>query len=142
MASVLVTVVAVAIIGGVFALLARSGGTHAEIEIRDDVVHVMPVGLSKLFAFRGLILVPVVAIEGVRTAADIRDVRLGIRRGGTSFPGVVYAGHFGWGKNRTFAVIGRGRPVVVITTTGLKYRQVAFSAQDPHATLKRIEQAR
>lgn len=143
MAVVLINIVAFAIIIATFGLLVAGGGkTRATVTVSDSFIRVTPIGISKLFSFRGNKLMATSDFESITTADDVRTLGLGFRVGGTSLPGIVTAGHF-WSKTngRSFAVIGKGRPVVVIKAKGDKGRRMVFSSDDPLGDVARVQQA-
>lgn len=143
MVVVLINIVAFAIIIAAFAVVFAGGGqAHATLTVSDAVIRVTPVGIAKVLAFRGSKAMPASEVESVTTADDVRGLGLGFRVGGSSIPGIVYAGHFWSSKNgRTFAVVGKGRPVVVIKGHGEKARRLVFSSNDPQGDVERVQRA-
>ena len=103
MAGLITTVVAALIIVGVLGFVILSGDTHAEVEIDGDTLRLLPVGKAKILAFRSNRAVPLSSVRGVETVDNIRALGIGLRIGGSSFPGIVYAGHFWSPKNGRMA---------------------------------------
>ncbi len=74
-----------------------------DVQISDGILELRVRGLHKLWAFKDFIQIPLASIEIVRTdAARARAGPEGARNPGTSIAGVIRAGTFIAGVNRTF----------------------------------------
>jgi len=74
-----------------------------DVEITNGILELRVRGLHKLWAFRDSVQIPLASIEVVRIdAARARAGPEGARNPGTSIPGVITAGTFNAGVNRTF----------------------------------------
>ncbi|MEY2418164.1 MAG: hypothetical protein QOG90_844 [Actinomycetota bacterium] len=131
-ASIAALVVTVLVIG----LLPLSGRAKATASVDGNELRVVPVGLAKMWAARGHVAVPARAVQSVEVVAD--PPPLGWRVAGTGVPGVCRAGYFRGGGTKTFAVVGRSRPLVEITLSGAKYDRIVFSANDPDALVRSL----
>ena len=118
-------------------------GVRATTSWEGDELLVTPVGFwSKLRSVSGGIAIPFDCVEGASTTdTPRRYFRWWARVGGTSFPGLVQAGRFGFFQPRSFVVVGTARPVVIIVTNRYRYRYVLFSNDDPEATARKIQKA-
>ncbi len=116
-------------------------GVRADVSIERGHVVVRPRGAAKFWALRSKVRVPLRAITSVELVDDPRDVRRKMRAFGSSIPGFVAAGVFGFTQPRSFWIVGTARPLVVINTTGSNYAHIVFSSDDPSGTKATIEAA-
>jgi hypothetical protein len=100
----------------------------ARVEVADDEVRVIPVGLAKMWSVRRVVRIPVARIKTVELFADEDD----------EFRGRVKTGRFRASGVTAFLVVGAGRPVVVIECPGRPFDRVVFSAEDPEAAVRDI----
>jgi len=108
-------------------------------------------GLHKLWAFKDSIQIPLASIETVRTdAARARAGPEGARNPGTSIPGVIRAGTFNAGVNRTFWDVHNPDHAISIKLrnpqdlfAGIEDRYDEFIVEvvDPAETVERINRA-
>lgn len=116
---------------------------HATADIEEGNLVVRPVGIARFLSLRSKIVTPVRAITSVTTEPDFKAVRgevRGARWGGSSFPGLVHAGRFGW-KKPSFLLVGRHRPLVAVRSPGAQFELQLFYAEDPHGVARKIERA-
>ena len=100
----------------------------ARVEVGDDAVRVVPVGMAKLWAMKASVRIPVLRIKSVGLFADDGD----------DLRGKPKIGRFHSKDTRAFLVVGDARPVVVIECSGGAYDRVVFSAEDPDAVLRDV----
>jgi hypothetical protein len=137
-------VLAVAFFALVVALIATlpfAGQASAQIRVEDDFARVVPLGLSKVWALRRSITIPLSSIAAVRTEAAPRRIRAGWRIAGTAIPGLAYAGYFRERGVRSFLVVGRRRPLVLVECRGARFDRVLFSCDDPEETARQLSGA-
>jgi hypothetical protein len=99
------------------------------IEPASDGVVVRLSGRDALMALARRLEVPASAIGDVRVVDDGLSLPLGLRLGGTGLPNLRYGRYRGHGR-RTFAVLRRGQPAVVLETPGWRYDRVAVCVPD------------
>ncbi|HWL66421.1 MAG TPA: hypothetical protein VNP73_10645 [Actinomycetota bacterium] len=135
---------AVAILASLLLLihLSTSGRNLVDVTVSDEEVTVTPKGLNKLWAFKGQISVPISSIRSVRLVTGLRDLPMGIRWPGTAIPGLIVAGTYRKGGERSFYAIRDGRDVVLIELDGHEYRRVGFQTNGPQEVVDRISSAR
>jgi hypothetical protein len=113
------------------------------IEIEGDTLHVEPQGWHKLWALKTHIDVPVAKVRAVR--ADPEAARGGFYRGlrlpGTYLPGVITAGTYYKGGERTFWDVRRPEGAIVIELEGARFARLIVEVEDPAYTVRRIETA-
>jgi hypothetical protein len=102
----------------------------ARVEIDADDVHVIPVGLSKLWSLRRAVSIPLDRITEVHTFDEEGP-----------WGGRVKAGVFRGDGVRAFLVVGRRRPVVVIECPGGRFDRAVFSAENPDVIVDAIARA-
>ncbi len=118
-------------------------GVRAATSWEGDSLVVTPVGFwAKFWCLRSRLVIPFAKIVRAETTNEPRRFfRWWARLGGSSVPGLVQAGRFGFFQPRSFLVLGTGRPAVVITTEDFRYRYVLFSNDEPESTARKIEKA-
>jgi hypothetical protein len=127
------------------------GGKLVDAQIANGILELRVRGLHKLWAMRNAIQIPLASIELVRIDAErARAGPEGTRNPGTSIPGVLTAGTFHAGVNRTFwdvhnpdnaiSIKLRGTQVLF---TGLedRYDELIVEVADPVETVDRIKRA-
>ena len=109
----------------------RGGKAAARVEIHDEGVVVIPIGLSKLWSLKRSVTIPAASIAEVHTSDDElpNAARFGRR---------LLAGTYRSGGTKAFLVVGRSRPVVVVECRGAPYTRVVFSTADPEGTTRGI----
>ena len=113
---------------------ARGGKAAARVEIHDDVIDIVPLGLSKLWSLKRRVTIPTAGVDDVHTSDEElpNTARFGRR---------VLAGTYRAGGTKAFLVVGLARPVVVIECRGAPYTRVVFSTADPEGTVGAITAA-
>jgi len=122
-----------------------------DVEITNGILELRVRGLHKLWAFRDSIQIPLASIEVVRIdAARARAGPEGARNPGTSIPGVLTAGTFNAGVNRTFWDVHNPDHAISIKLTnpqdlfaGIedRYDEFIVEVANPAETVKRINDA-
>ena len=112
------------------------------LHIEAGVLRVRLGGWDPIYALRGRIDVPLDEIADVRVAPRDEVPRSGLRVMGTSFPGLIRAGSFGFGAQRDFWDVRRGRELLVISVQpGQRYRRIILEVTDPQGELRRLQAA-
>jgi hypothetical protein len=121
------------------------------IAITDGILELRVDGLHKLWAFKDSLRIPLASIEMVRSdAARARAGPEGARNPGTSIPGVITAGTFNAGVNRTFWDVHNPDNAISIklrNPQGLfagiedRYDEFIVEVEDPIDAVERINRA-
>jgi hypothetical protein len=127
------------------------GGKLVDAQIADGILELRVRGLHKLWAMRNSIQIPLASIELVRIDAErARAGPEGTRNPGTSIPGVLTAGTFHAGVNRTFWDVHNPDNAISIklrSTQDLfagiedRYDEFIVEVADPAETVDRINRA-
>jgi len=122
-----------------------------DVEIINGILELRVRGLHKLWAFRDSVEIPLASIEVVRIdAARARAGPEGARNPGTSIPGVITAGTFNAGVNRTFwdvhnpdhaISIKLRNPQDLFAGIDDRYDEFIVEVADPGETVERINDA-
>ncbi len=122
-----------------------------DVEITNGILELRVRGLHKLWAFRDSVQIPLASIEVVRIdAARARAGPEGARNPGTSIPGVITAGTFNAGVNRTFwdvhnpdhaISIKLRNPQDLFAGIDDRYDEFIVEVADPVETVERINDA-
>lgn len=122
-----------------------------DAQISDGILVLRVHGLHKLWAFKDSIQIPLASIEIVRTdTARARAGPEGARNPGTSIPGVITAGTFNAGINRTFWDVHNPDHAISIKLrnpqdlfAGIedRYDEFIVEVEDPAETVERINRA-
>jgi uncharacterized membrane protein len=134
--AVVANVVGFAVAVAVLALLPFAGRTTAAASVEAGQLRVTPVGLAKMWAARSKVVVPAGSVESIDTRPDLP--KLGWRIGGTGMGGFCSAGNFRRRGTKSFAIVGRSRPLVEILLNGAKYDRIVFSAADPEGLVRSL----
>jgi hypothetical protein len=130
-------------VGIIVALLALTFASTARrdlvrVDVFDAEVTITPRGLNKLWAFRRELRVPLGPIREVKIVSGIRSLPMGLRAPGTAIPGLVLAGTYRKGGERSFYVLRDGRDMVVLELEGHDFARVAVQTRDPYEVVTRI----
>lgn len=108
-----------------------------EIQIQDGTMSVDVRGLHKLWALKGRLQVPVVAVKGARRLdpGTARRLWKGLRIPGTHVPGVIAAGTFYKHGERHFWDVADASRALEIELGGTRYARLFVEVEDPEATL-------
>ncbi|WP_281640176.1 hypothetical protein [Aurantimicrobium minutum] len=87
-----------------------------------------------------------IPLSNVRGATDdpsfIKDGSLGLRSGGTGFPGLIAEGHFRKNGDKLFALWRRGEQIVVIELQNEKWDRLVLGCSDAHALAQEINNSK
>lgn len=126
-----------AFLGALVALMLRPA--TASIRVTGDQLIVTLHGLDKIWCVRGKVAVPLDQVSGIEAIDRNRLPRPGVRLPGSYLPGVIIAGSYGLGDNRTFWDIRRAtRLLVVNCRPGAAYRQIVLEVHNPDSTAAQL----
>jgi hypothetical protein len=104
---------------------ARVDGDHLVVRLR---------GWDCLWCCRRTVRIPVAHVRGISVEARARIPLTGLRWPGTWLPGVITAGSFGAGPDRSFWNVRAGDYVTRIELhTGAAYSRIVLEPADPQA---------
>jgi hypothetical protein len=114
----------------------------ARIDIAGDALVVTIEGLDVLWAFKKRLTVPLAHVRGATPDPGIVRGFKGVRTKGTYWPGLIVAGTYRSGEDRTFWNVRDAAKAVVIELTGEPWTRLVIEADDPRAVADAIERAR
>lgn len=137
----LVVAAVVAFVGGLTLLMSLPARIAIEAGHGGLVVRLL--GLDRLWCVRGKIAVDwrdIASVTVIDRAADRASLpKAGMRLPGAYMPGLIMAGSYGLGQNRTFWDIRRGARLLVISCrAGFEYRHIVLEIGDPDGTAARL----
>ncbi|MBF6439027.1 hypothetical protein [Nocardia cyriacigeorgica] len=115
--------------------------TLAKIAIRERTLVVEMEGLSKLWALKSRLEIPLANVRGATVDPGVVKESKGIRAPGTYLPGVITAGTFYTGGERVFWDVRDASRAVVIELRDERYARLIIQVDDPRATVDLIDQA-
>jgi hypothetical protein len=96
-------------------------------------------GLDMLVAFRRLLRIPIDHVRGVAVQHRDRLPGLGFQFPGVAVPGVLYAGSFGLGDDRSFWHVRRAELLLRVEChSQAEFRRVVLQVPDPSALALRL----
>lgn len=116
----------------------------ATIDITSTTLTVRPSPLHVLLSLTRRIIVPLTAVRGATADPRAVDEPTGIRAPGTHIPGVVIAGRFRRGGDRTFYDVRRRERTVVVELEpgeGQPWCRLVIEVRDPRAAVEAVERA-
>lgn len=119
------------------AFSGRARGRVADIQVRDGRLEVRPRGAFRLWAFRRRVSVPLSRIRAV-IVTDRGQIPIGRRLIGTSVQGVLTAGVFGVGSERSFWLVRKGAVVLLVDLHDANYRRIVVELADAKAVADRL----
>jgi hypothetical protein len=133
----LVIALAVVFVGGLLILMALPA--RITIEAGDAALLVRLRGLDPFWCVRRTVAVAWSDIASIAAADRGNLPKAGMRLPGAYMPGVIMAGSYGLGQNRTFWDIRRGARLLVITCRpGTAYRHLVLEVADPDGAANRL----
>jgi hypothetical protein len=134
-----VVTLCVALVGAVFAIVwATSKGELVDVTVEDDDVVVRPRGAAALWSLKREIRARRATVALVRVV-DGADVPIGVRLPGTAVPGVLVAGSYGRGSERSFWLVRNRRgPKLVIDLHDQPYARLVLEVSAPDAVASRL----
>lgn len=103
----------IVIVAGLVAWDIVSAPHRPEVVTDDAWLTVRPIGPDRAWSAATEIRLPLDAVRDV-DVRDPRDVPAGLRLPGTAMPGVITAGFYGLGAQRSFWLVRRSRRVLVV----------------------------
>jgi hypothetical protein len=96
-------------------------------------------GFDMLLTFRRSLRIPVDHVRGIAVQHRDRLPHLGLQFPGIALPGVLYAGSFGLGSERSFWQVRRAETLVRIEChAGAEFRRIVLQVADPNALAVRL----
>jgi hypothetical protein len=139
-AALVIGLVVLALAAAIAAAVTRP--VNLTLTIADGTLVVEPRGADVLMAMRRRIEVPLGQVTDVRVMSLADAPRAVVRVPSTFLPGVIVAGSYGVGDERTFWDVRRGDPVLVIRCAiGAPYRALVLEFAEPDAVRTRIRGA-
>jgi hypothetical protein len=135
--AIVVVIVFFALIGTVTAAALLPAQVGVDVEDGNLVIRLR--GLDVLWCLRSSLTVPLDAVRGVRVADRSELPRPGLRLPGASVPGLITAGSYGIGEDRTFWDVRKAHRALEITCRpGHGYRALILEPPDPDAVERRL----
>jgi hypothetical protein len=119
-------------------------GSRSSVDVRVDGEHLVVrlSGLPMVLAFRRVLRVPVDHVRGVVVQSRDRLPSIGVYFPGIAVPGVLYAGAFGLGDDRSFWHVRRADLLLRIECRpGAEFRRLVLEVPDPTAIAGRLRPA-
>ena len=113
----------------------------ASITIDDDRLTVRLHGLSRLWAMRSGVSVPLGSVRGATVDPGAAREPKGRRSPGLHVPGLAAVGTFHRGGETILWDVRRGTRAVVLQLSGERYDRVVVEVADPRAVVERVEAA-
>ncbi|NJQ16478.1 hypothetical protein [Streptomyces bohaiensis] len=113
----------------------------ALVRIEGDRLVVVIEGLSKLWAFKGGMSIPLANVRGATADPGIAAEPKGVRAPGAHVPGVIIAGTFHQDGEKVFWDVKDATKAVVIELADEKYARLVLQVSDPRATVALVENA-
>jgi hypothetical protein len=110
-----------------------------DVALVDDNLVVRMRGFDMLVAFRRTLRIPVDHVRGVVVQHRDRLPHIGMYFPGIAVPGVLYAGAFGVGDDRSFWHVRRAELLLRIECRpGAEFRRLVLQVPDPTAIARRL----
>ncbi|MEY4532861.1 MAG: hypothetical protein RI926_630 [Actinomycetota bacterium] len=110
--------------------------------ISDGKLKVLLSFWEKIGGLSGDISIPLGDVRGATADPTFIKNDLGIRAGGTGFPGLIAEGHFRKNGDRLFAMWRKGEQVVVIELQGQKWDRLVLGCEDAQALAQLINNSK
>ena len=110
----------------------------ADLVINDSSVTVVLSAAERIESVHGDVSVPRSSVVGARQVPDGLAEVHGIRRRGTTFPGVLMVGSWRESGSVTFAACHGHRPAVVVELAGQAYDRVVVTIDNPGEMVERL----
>ncbi len=129
--------IAVIIVLGVIALVTRPA--RVDVDVTGEVLVVRPRGMDKLWCVSNRVEVPVSTIRTISVERQSSLSQPWLKFPGAFLPGIIRAGSYGLGDERSFWDVRRAEWVLVIECEpDGPYYQVVLELPDPQATARRL----
>jgi hypothetical protein len=120
----------IGVLGGAFLAPAR-----VRLEVDDGVLVVRLGFWDKVLCLRGGVRLPLAQVRAVRAADRVEVPRPRLRLPGSAIPGVIIAGSYDLGANRTFWDVRRAQRLLLVQChPGSAYAALVLEVPDPDAT--------
>jgi hypothetical protein len=114
-------------------------GTTVDVNLDGDDLVVRMRGLDMLAAFRRTVRIPADHVRGIVVQRRDRVPAIGFHFPGLAVPGVLYAGAFGFGDDRTFWHVRRAELLLrVECVPGAEFRRLVLQVPDPTALATKL----
>jgi hypothetical protein len=110
-----------------------------DVDLVDGDLVVRMRGLDMLVACRRVLRIPADHVRGVAVQHRDRLPSLGFQFPGIAVPGLLYAGSFGFGVERSFWHVRRAELLLRVEChEGAEFRRVVLQVPDPSAVARRL----
>lgn len=110
-----------------------------DVNVTGDHVVVRLRGWAALVAFRRTLRIPVDHVRGVVVQHRDRVPAIGFHFPGVAVPGLLYAGAFGFGDDRSFWHVRRASHLLrVECQPGAEFRRIVLEVDDPTEAARRL----
>ena len=109
------------------------GGELARVNVSDDALIIRPRGLNRLWALKSELRVALSDVSEVHADVARQSVTSGFRMPGTYFPGLIQAGTYRRGGEKSFWLVGRTSKVTVIECSGGRFDRIVLQLRDETA---------
>lgn len=113
----------------------------ARVQIVDDRLRVQLRGLSRVWAMRSRLEVPLTNVRGATFDPDVVREPKGVRSPGLHVPGVAAVGTFHHDGEKTLWETYRGTRTVVIQLAGEPYDRIVVEVPNPRETVELVNRS-
>jgi hypothetical protein len=114
-------------------------GPAVDVNLDGEDLVVRMRGLDMLAAFRRTVRIPADHVRGIVVQHRDRVPAIGFHFPGLAVPGVLYAGAFGFGDDRSFWHVRRAELLLrVECVPGAEFRRLVLQVPDPTALATRL----
>lgn len=110
-------------------------GVMAAVRVEGGTVTIVLSAIEKVEALHSDVQVARFSVVNARTVPDGMHEISGIRMPGTAVPGLIAAGTYVADGQRTFAVVHRHAPAVVLDLTGEEFDRIVVTVDNPRAVI-------
>jgi hypothetical protein len=123
----------------IWLFLAARRGSRIDVALIGSDLVVRLRGVDVLWTFRRRVTVSVDLVRGVAVSSLAAVPTHGLRLPGIAIPGVIRAGSYGTGNDRSFWDVRRGPEILwVELVDGAPYRRLILEVPDPHELALRL----
>ncbi len=110
-----------------------------DVHVVGDMLVVRMHGLDVLLACRRVLRIPAEQVRGIAVQHRDRLPSMGLQFPGLAVPGLLYAGSFGLGDDRSFWNVRRAEFVLrVECRSDARFRRIILQVPDPTAVARRL----
>ncbi|MEZ0491673.1 hypothetical protein AB2L28_05425 [Kineococcus sp. TBRC 1896] len=110
----------------------------ARVQIAGDHLRVQLRGMSKVWAMKSRLEIPLTSVRGATIDPDVVREPKGVRSPGLHIPGVAAVGTFHHHGEKTLWETYRGTRTIVIQLTGQSYDRIAVEVPNPREAVELI----